>query len=695
MKRREFIKGNLVVGTSALTGLNFGYDFITKPAEADLRKADVVIFGATPSGITSAIRIARSGFSVALVNVFKHIGGMFVNGLSIMDTLYEGFRAPLYEEFLSKLRTYYLETYGVNSDQYMNTLFGERNISSNRPKFESHVAQKIINEWVKNESNIIVYTGYEVFEVKKKGRQIDKIKFKYMDENSYLELKGKIYIDASYEGDLMAMSGVKYVVGREDRKEYNEQFAGKIFGTRGTGSFPYEAESGMINLRTFHVVSQQIFSGSTGKGDQAVQAYNPRFTLTNNPHNKIEIEMPKGYNRLKYIGILEDRKTNHLNEYPVKADLLIGDIEKVEMGFRMMNNKYGNNLGNYPGHNWYYPEANWSKRKQIIDDHIDHALGLLYFLQNDSEVPESVRKRTKQYGLAKDEFVDNNYVPYEIYVREARRMRGRYIFNENDASLCEGIERTPIHCDSIAIAEWPMDSHDCSSQRKPGSLHDGIILLTEKTRPSQIPYRSLLPVELDNLMVTVCLSSTHVGWGTIRVEPTLMHIAESAGIAAILSLKQNVYPSNIDFNGLQKELIKNQIMVSFFNDLDMGDREEWVPAVQYFGTKGFFRGYNALPMDNLSLSTAEVWVNILNKLLDKVPYDESREAAKLPKEEKATSTNSLSTAEFVGLLQNQTNLKELIINSTVKSLPGLNPSDAEISRGNACLLMYNLLQNGK
>jgi hypothetical protein len=268
------------------------------------------------------------------------------------------------------------------------------------------------------------------------------------------------------------------------------------------------------------------------------------------------------------------------------------------------NDKFGWNRPQLVGRQTAYVEADWTERQRIMDEHWEATLGLLYFLQHDPTVPDKVRDAWLEYGLAKDEFTDNGHRPYEIYVREARRITGRAIYTQHDAMLVPGLGRAPVHADSIAITEWYMDSHSCTTARVPGSMEEGKAMLHQETFPGQIPYRCLLPQGVDNLLVPVCLSATHVAWGTVRLEPVFMQTGESAAFAAALALKQNTTPAALDSDLLVRTLCKAGCVVSFFNE-----KEALQPAVQYFGTKGFFSDYDARLNEPLKKATAKLWAD--------------------------------------------------------------------------------------
>ena len=232
----------------------------------------------------------------------------------------------------------------------------------------------------------------------------------------------------------------------------------------------------------------------------------------------------------------------------------------------------------------------------------------MYFLQNDESVPAATRDGFRRIGLPLDEFPDNDNLPYEIYVREARRIVGRKVFTEHDNIAAAGRARPPIHADSIAFTDWCMDSHDCTTERRPGYDYDGKLILTEESRPAQVPYRCLLPQEIDNLLVPVCLSATHVAWGAVRLEPVWMQIGEAAGFAASLAKQHRTTPGALDADLLVRTLVKKGHLVTFFNEGPL------TPAAQYFGTKGFFAGYDARLDEPLTEAVRSVWLDGFEQL---------------------------------------------------------------------------------
>jgi hypothetical protein len=620
--------------------------------------------------------------NVLLVNGTNHLGGVMSSGLGVTDTLYDGFRAPIYETFIQQVRDYYKETYGEESKQAA-ICYTKRKLH-----FEPHVAERVFTGLVEAESRISVLSRYYPVSVERAGRKLTAVSVQSFDDGPSIRLEADAFVDASYEGDLAAAAGVEMTVGRESRGEYNEQHAGKIFTQSGGGSHPQDVAAGLLNLEPFSGVSQHIFAGSTGEGDNALQAYNFRVCLTCNPDNRVYPAKPDSYDRTLYLGIVEKPEDNRGKTHVLRSHLMLSD-GSWRLNSHIPNDKLTWNDPLLLGAQLEYPNADWTRREEIIQQHKEFALGMLYFLQNDEAVRPDVREEALRWGLPKDEFKDNGHFPYEILVREGRRMVGRHIFTEHDGTLAPSLNRTPIHSDSVGIAEWPISSHDCTADRRLGSCNDGVLMLSEATRPSQIPYRSLLPKEVDNLLVTVCLSCSHMGWGTLRLEPVFIHMGESAAFAVSLAARQGTMPGKLDVDTLVRELVENQVMVSFFNEFDMSTQQDWVPAVQYFGTKGFFADYDAQPEGSLDQHTAHIWAGAFGSLLAG-SLNPLELASKLYQERaQLEDAEPISSKEFHRLIEH-----ELVS----RSIQGVQLKDghgdnASVRRGEACLILYRLLSN--
>ncbi|HEX4131883.1 MAG TPA: FAD-dependent oxidoreductase [Pirellulales bacterium] len=567
-----------------------------QPAEAIAgRRFDLIVIEATPGGVAMAVRAAREGLDVLLTNHTPHLGGMPTNGLGVWDTLYDGPRSSLFDELRAGIVDHYRRTYGDDSPEFRAALPGARRLSSPRGFFEPHVAEQAIDRMVAAEPKITVLKPYYVAEVERHGRLLRSVTLREYHGSGSVRVAADMFADGSYEGDLLAAARVPYRVGREARQEFDEPHAGVVFAEdagqeNDQAKFPRDAAEGRLNLRPFRITTGSIDPASTGAGDTAIQAFNFRICLTSDPARRILPAEPAGYRREDFLG---KRK--------------LPPAESI-------HHTCSWNEAKLPGANHAYADGDWPTREAITRRHLDYALGWMYFVQNDQSVPEALREKNRRVGLPTDEFTDNDHVPYEMYVREARRLVGRSVFTEHDGLLAPSLGRAPVHADSIAATEWPMDSHECTTRHGPSIGRDGKVLLTEETRPGQVSYRCLLSPEVDNLLVPVCLSTTHIGWGTIRLEPTWMNIAESAGYAAALARRRGQTPAAIDVDELQRTLARRHVMISFFNDIDVASDAPWVAAAEYFGAKGFFADYNVRADEPLKPATAKVWASGFEQL---------------------------------------------------------------------------------
>ncbi|WP_166647385.1 FAD-dependent oxidoreductase [Prosthecobacter fusiformis] len=543
---------------------------------------DLIVIGGTPGGIACAVRAAREGLSVLIVQHNRHIGGMITNGLMQWDALYAGHRAPIFNEVAGMIGDYYLKTYGEDSPQYKTARFTQTHYPMSL--FESSVAEHLFNKLVSAEKNITTLLSHYPVDSSRDAAILTGLTLRKYGTSEDIQVKGKVFADATYEGDLAALVKVPYRIGREGRDEYGEPHAGKVFTNISSEKGPKEALDGTLNIHPYGHVQGTIDPNSPFTADGAVQAYNYRFCLTKEEGNRLLPEKPPGYNREEFV-----------NYY------------RKGLGGGRLNGKGTFNNPILPGENHAYPDASWPEREKIIERHKNFALGLMYFLQNDESLSEAKRAGYRQSGLPLDEYPDNGHIPYEMYVREGRRIVGRYVFKEQDNRLAAAYGRSPVMTDSIAITDWSMDSHDCTWDRSPGYAYDGKLILTEESRPAQIPWRSLLPQGVDNLIVPVCLSATHVAWGAVRLEPVWMQLGESAGFAAALSVKKNQAPAFLDPALLIQSLVKNRMMITFLNDVDVASNDPQVMAAQYFGSKGFFSDYNAGLDLPLSTHLKTVW----------------------------------------------------------------------------------------
>lgn len=558
--------------------------------EINTKRTDVLVVGATPCGISAAIAAARAGSDVILTDMSGHIGGMMTSGLGRTDIGPRNTVGGIFREFINGIYSHYLNTYGSDSQQVKDC--------SNGYFFEPSVSEKILNEMVKKEKRIKIRfhrTPVKTMVYRKRLFAVDFIGGK---RDSIERINAGIIIDATYEGDVAAMAGVPYRVGRESRDEFGEAYGGVLY---------------------LDHLTRMVLPGSTGEGDKRVQAYNFRLCLTKDQNNRVIPDKPDSYNRKEYLQVLESIKSGRIKRID---DLL--NIEKIPNGKSDTNNMPLSLIStDLPEENYAYPEADYATREKIIQRHKDYILGLIYFLQNDEDMPDKLRDECREWGFAKDEFRDTGNFPRQIYVREARRMWGLYTFSTHDAILSPGFLRTPVHFDSIACGGYNIDSH-AVKKKEPGqdAELEGFLWLSGITQPYQIPYRIMIPQDVDGFIVPGAVSATHLGFGTLRMEPVWMAMGQAAGTAAHMAGKLFLKPRDIPVNRLQALLVENNQVLTTFNDIQGPNadvsNDAW-RAIQFFGTRGFFDSYDANLFANITRGQAAKWLMSCIKLGDFMP----------------------------------------------------------------------------
>ncbi len=634
------------------------------------REYHLAVFGGTPGGIALTVRAAREGLKVVLINHNQHLGGMFVNGLGTMDTLYNGARAPIYDELRYMTHDYYREKYGKQSPQYKASLPGFP-----KTRFESNVMEKLINDLLEKENLITVIKDYYPVKVYRAGKLIDTVIFSNKNEVDTITIEADVFADCSYEGDLAVVANTPMRIGRESKAEFNEAHAGVVYMTKDAWPPSSKAMNHMdlgmarrMNLFVYNVCSDLIKPESTGASHEAIQAFNMRTTLTDDSSNRIAIKKPTNY------------EADH-----IKAAFGITN----DAGLSLPNQKTSWNLPELMGEQNNYVLGNWKVRDRITKKFRDMTLAYLYFLQHDPSVPEAIRNKMLKFGLAGNEYMDNGNMPYEIYVREAWRLEGRAVFTEHNALLSKGIKRAPIQTDSISVTEWFMDAHACRGLTLPGSKPEGEIMLKNKTFPGQVSCDCIFPKDIDNLIVPVCLSSSHVGWGTIRLEPTWMSICEAAGHIVVMAIQNKVAPAQVNKDKLLQLLASKALMITFFNDVEGREYAPWYPAVQYLGTKGFFGSYNAKPHDLLTRALASAWLDHTARLAKNPLLDPMKYAAGIFSRENLKS-DGITGADFSKMLSESNDRSPRKILAVMRSLK-INPKTM-ITRGDACRVIFEVLK---
>lgn len=653
-----------IVGVSTISPVVYADATDVSPAQ----QHDLAVYGSTPGGIACAIRAAREGLRVVVISPEEHLGGMLTSGLSTMDTLYNGSRAPIYDELRRKIGEYYAQKYGPTSPQYLATQPGHP-----KTRYEASIVEKLLNEMIAAESRIKVIKPYYPVGVKFDGTQLRSVEFRHRNEQSPFTISADVFADCSYEADLAAVAKVPYRVGREARSEFGEPHAGIVFMRKVKFPPPQENDelfklARRLNLFQYEEWYEIVPDVSTGEADEHVQGFNMRTIVTTDPGNRLPVVEPPNYNPVDHVAFNA------------------GNPQRP--GLTMPNQKFGLNLPKLIGEQTAYVEGDWATRKLVHQRHKDATLGMLYFCQNDPSVPLDVRTEWQKVGLPKDEFADNDHFPYEIYARETRRIVGRAVFTEHDAKISKGLQRAPIHADSISITEWFLDSHTCTTRTSPGCEPEGMVMLKNQTFPGQVSYRTMLPSSVDNLIVPVCLSASHIGWGTIRLEPTWMSIAEAAAFAIVQAKRHQQPLPAVDCDALAHQLAEQRIMLTFFNDVEGQEKASWYPAVQYLGTQGFFGSYDARPTSPLTEALADTWIDYCRRRIERQVENVQVEAQRTWAAEQAAG-GTLSAEEFIRRLRNSMGSSNPHLEAIQHAVDVAQfPSAHVINRAEACELIY-------
>lgn len=491
--------------------------------------ADVCIYGATSAGVVAAVALTRLGRSVVLVEAGAHIGGMTTGGLSATDAGRRDAIGGIASEFYRAVREFYRATYGEHSPQFKTCADGYR--------FEPHVAAALFRGMI-DSAAIPISLHEPLAAVECNDGRIERLVTK-----TGRAVRARVYIDATYEGDLLAEAGVSYTVGRESTRRYGEPHNGVQFG-RPTHNFlrrvdpyrvPGDPQSGLLP----GISSDD--PGRQGDGDRRIQAYCFRLCLTRDEENRIPFPKPADYDPSQYELLLRY----------IKA----GVWDALDLAIPLPNGKWDTNSNgafslDYVGASYEWPEGDEAVRRRLFHEHLTYQQGLLWFLSNDERVPEFVRRDVGALGLAKDEFRDTGGWPPILYVREARRMVSDYVVTEANCFGKRTVE------DSVGLASYTMDSHNC--QR---FVHEGRVLNEGDVQvripgPFALSYRAIVPRrdECANLLVPVCVSASHIAFGSIRMEPVFMILGESAAHAAALAIEADVAVQDVSVEDLQHRL---------------------------------------------------------------------------------------------------------------------------------------------
>ena len=517
---------------------------------------DFIIYGGSSAAVIAAVQAAKMGKTVAVVCPDKQLGGLSSGGLGWTDTGNKSVIGGLTREFYHRVWKHYQQDTAWKwqaRDEYGNRGQGTPAIDKKQRTmwiFEPHVAEQVFEELIQ-EHNIPVYRDEWLDReqgVHKNGNRIQTIKML-----SGRQFQGRVFIDATYEGDLMATAGVNYHVGRESKRTYGEQWNGIQTGVLHHGHHfgavdqpispfvrPGDPNSGLLPR-----ISPDP-PGNYGAGDHRIQAYCFRTCLMNHPKNRVPFVKPKNYDPTQYellvriydagwretfqkFDSIPNRKTDTNNHGPMSSDNI--------------------------GFNYDYPEASYERRRAIRDEHETYQRGWYYFIANDPRVPADVRAKMQTWGLAKDEFQKTDHWPHQMYIREARRMIGHFVMTEHEVL---NLRPTP---QSVGMGSYTLDSHNVQRYVTPdGYVQNEGDIGVRTNGPYQIAYQSLIAKadQCDNLLVPICLSSSHIAFGSIRMEPVFMILGQSAATAGAIAIDQDISLSEIPYQELRKVLIADR-----------------------------------------------------------------------------------------------------------------------------------------
>ncbi|WP_263358311.1 FAD-dependent oxidoreductase [Acidicapsa ligni] len=516
---------------------------------------DVVVYGGTSAGITAAIQAARLGKRVVLIDPSEHLGGLATNGLGFTDVGRPEVLGGMAREFYHRVWQAYQkpEAWKQDSREFFHTVPGQAvpsidDVNQVQWSFEPHIAEQVYNEMIREADVLVVRGRLDLSNgVDKNGTHIIGIRME--DGRTF---HGRIYIDSSYEGDVMARAGVSYTVGREANSQYGETINGiEAAMARGNnlplGIDPY-ATKGDPASGLLPSVNKNP-GGIDGSADKKIQAYCYRLCMTMDHDNRVIVDKPAGYDERDYELLI--RASEHGSTTPWKLSYIPN--RKLDA-----NNSSGASF-DLIGLNYAYPDGDYATRAQIAAAQEAWQRGVIYTIQHNPRVPQSVREKYAQWGLAKDEFTDNHNWPRQLYIREARRMIGPFVETEvtlrNDATVN----------DSIGMGSYQIDSHNtqryvdaAGEVRNEGDVQIGV------NGPYRISYRSITPRagEAANLLVPVCLSASHVAYGSLRLEPVFMIVGQSAGTAASIAIDRGVAVQDVPYDVLRAQLLQEHQTLS-------------------------------------------------------------------------------------------------------------------------------------
>ncbi len=529
---------------------------------AEVIEAGVCVYGGTAGGVAAAVQATRMGKTCVIAEFGNHLGGLTSGGLGATDIGNKAAIGGIAREFYHRIALHYSRSNAwqfERPEEYFATRGGNSTLSELNAvnatmwTFEPHVAEDIFFQML-NEAKVAVYFQQRLASVKKKGGRLTEIAM----ENGKI-YRAAMFVDASYEGDLMARAGVSYKVGREGNAKYNETLNGvraetpKHQFTVPVDPYrkPGDASSGLLSF------IQPGNGGTPGEGDACLQAYNFRLCYTQDPANRLPHTKPGNDDPAKY---------ELLARY-LEALVAAGQKPKLEEFWNpiwMPNHKTDiNNDGGFStdfiGANYAYPDGDYATRAKIWQAHEEYVRGFVYFLATSPRVPEHLRAEMQTWGPSKDEFLDTGNWPNQLYVREARRMVSDYVMTEHN---CRGQQTAG---DAVGLGAYGMDSHNCQRIVKAGHVENEGDVQVGGFPPYPISYRSIVPkaAECENLLVPVCLSATHIAYGSIRMEPVFMILGQSAATAAVLAMDSKLPVQKLSYENLRARLLADKQILAW------------------------------------------------------------------------------------------------------------------------------------
>ena len=515
---------------------------------------DLVIYGGTSCGVAAAVQAVRMGKFVIVIEPSKHLGGLTSGGLGWTDSGSKAVIGGISREFYQRIKRHYDQPTAwkyEHKEQYGRYRAGDDAMWT----FEPHVAERVFNDWLLEHQVPVVFEqrldrGSGVAMTKSIPPRIVSIRME-----SGRTYRGNIFIDATYEGDLMAAAKVSYTTGRESNRTYNETLNGV---QRGQNVHNHRFRVNVDPYVTPGDPQSGLLPGidpgpypPDGEADRRVQAYCFRMCMSNVPENRVPFAKPDDYDPRNYELLLRNFEAGD-PRFPMKPDMMPN-------GKTDTNNNCAVST-DYIGQNYSFPEASYDQRQRIIRDHLSYQQGLMWTLANHPRVPRRIRERMSSWGLAKDEFTDTDNWPHQIYVREARRMVSDYVLTEND---CRRKRKTPM---PIGMGSYNMDSHNCMRYVTPeGYVQNEGDVQVSPGGAYQISYLSIVPKknEASNLLVPVCISSSHIAYGSVRMEPVFMILGQSAATAAVLAIDDKVDVQDVAYAKLRKRLLNDRQVLEY------------------------------------------------------------------------------------------------------------------------------------